>query len=102
MPTISLILFILILALYGWAFVDALIRPQAAFSYAGTMNKWIWVGLLGLAITIRSGVLPLPSPLRFVISLGTMILVIYYLGPIRQQLSGYDGFRRPKKDRGSW
>lgn len=46
---------ILALAAFGaeaWAFVDAIIRPSAAFTAAGKQTKPIWLIILGVAFVL--------------------------------------------------
>ncbi len=38
-----------------WAFVDAIIRPSAAFPAAGKQTKPIWLVILGVAFVIGIG-----------------------------------------------
>jgi len=38
-----------------WAFVDAIIRPKAAFPAAGKQTKPIWLIILGVAFVIGIG-----------------------------------------------
>ena len=39
----------------SWAFVDAIIRPKAAFPAAGKQTKPIWLIILGVAFVIGIG-----------------------------------------------
>lgn len=36
----------------AWAFVDAIIRPKAAFPAAGKQTKTIWLLILGVAVVL--------------------------------------------------
>jgi hypothetical protein len=40
------------LALTGWAFIDALIRPAAGYVAAGKLTKPAWAAITGLAIAV--------------------------------------------------
>jgi hypothetical protein len=40
------------LALTGWAFIDALIRPAAGFVAAGKLTKPGWAAITGIAIAV--------------------------------------------------
>ena len=39
----------------AWAFVDAIIRPKAAFPAAGKQTKPIWLLILGIAFVVGIG-----------------------------------------------
>lgn len=49
---VQLLLTVAAFALSGYAFVDALRRPKAAFEYAGKRTKTFWTVLLGLAVAL--------------------------------------------------
>jgi hypothetical protein len=52
---INLFFWVLLLAAFvveTWAFVDALIRPSAAFPAAGKQTKPLWLDILGVAFVI--------------------------------------------------
>jgi hypothetical protein len=72
-----------VLALAVWAFVDALIRPAAAFVAAGKLTKPGW-----LAITALAGVLLyFMGPLSF-LGLPAVIASIVYLVDVRPAIRG--------------
>jgi hypothetical protein len=55
---VSLFFWALLLAAFvveTWAFVDALIRPKAAFPAAGKQSKPLWLVILGIAFVIGIG-----------------------------------------------
>jgi hypothetical protein len=45
-------LYWVVVALAGWALVDALFRPRAAYVAAGKLNKPAWGAITGLALVI--------------------------------------------------
>lgn len=47
-----LVLTLVLLVLSVWAFVDALIRPTAAFPAAGKLTKPVWVGILAVCVVL--------------------------------------------------
>ena len=58
LTVIDLFFWILLLAAFvieGWAFVDALRRPKAAFPAAGKQTKPIWLLILGVSFVIGIG-----------------------------------------------
>jgi hypothetical protein len=58
LSVINLFFWVLLLAAFvveTWAFVDAIIRPSAAFPAAGKQTKPIWLIILGVAFVIGIG-----------------------------------------------
>jgi uncharacterized protein DUF2516 len=58
LTVIDLFFWILLLGAFvieGWAFVDALRRPKAAFPAAGKQTKPIWLLILGVSFVIGIG-----------------------------------------------
>jgi Protein of unknown function (DUF2516) len=58
LSVIYLFFWVLLLAAFvveTWAFVDAIIRPKAAFPAAGKQTKPIWLVILGVAFVIGIG-----------------------------------------------
>ena len=58
MSIVSIFFWVLCLAAFvveTWAFVDAIIRPKAAFPAAGKQTKPIWLIILGVAFVIGIG-----------------------------------------------
>jgi hypothetical protein len=58
LSVVNLFFWVLLLAAFaveGWAFVDAIIRPSAAFPAAGKQTKPIWLIILGVAFLIGIG-----------------------------------------------
>jgi Protein of unknown function (DUF2516) len=55
LSVINLFFWVLLLGAFvveGWAFVDAIIRPTAAFPAAGKQTKPLWLVILGVAFVI--------------------------------------------------
>jgi hypothetical protein len=71
------------LVLTGWAFVDALIRPAAAFVAAGKLTKPGWAAITGLAILIIYWF----GPMSF-LGLPAIIAGIVYLVDVRPAVRG--------------
>ena len=58
LSVINLFFWVLLLAAFvieTWAFVDALIRPSAAFTAASKQTKPLWLVILGVAFVIGIG-----------------------------------------------
>ncbi len=58
LSVVNLFFWVLLLAAFvveGWAFVDAIIRPSAAFPAASKQTKPIWLIILGVAFVIGIG-----------------------------------------------
>ena len=58
LSVINLFFWVLLLGAFvveTWAFVDALIRPKAAFPAAGKQTKPLWLVILGVAFVIGIG-----------------------------------------------
>jgi hypothetical protein len=58
LTVVNLFFWVLLLAAFvveGWAFVDAIIRPSAAFPAASKQTKPIWLIILGVAFLIGVG-----------------------------------------------
>lgn len=100
MPNLFLIVDILIIAVYAWAVLDALVRPSPAFDWAQTTSKPVWVGLLAFGLMVRAGMLPLDISFGSIVNLILVVMVVYYLGPIRSRMQSYPKKRR--RERGSW
>jgi hypothetical protein len=68
--------FLALMAVKVWAFVDALIRPAAAYPAAGKLTKPAWLLILGL--TVASSLL-WTSPLSMFSIIGTVAAFVYLL-----------------------
>jgi Protein of unknown function (DUF2516) len=58
MSVVGLFFWVLLLGAFvieAWAFVDAIIRPKAAFPAAGKQTKPLWLVILGVAFVIGIG-----------------------------------------------
>ena len=71
------------LALTVWAFVDAVVRPAAAFVAAGKLTKPGWLAITGIA----SLVLFWQGPLSF-LGLPAVIAGVVYLVDVRPAVRG--------------
>jgi len=62
----------------AWAFVDALIRPKAAFPAAGKQTKPIWLIILGVAFVIGiAGAVQRLSPINLFAVVAFVAAAIY-------------------------
>ena len=71
------------LALAGWAFVDALIRPAAGFVAAGKLTKPGWVAITALAALV----IYFLKPVSF-LGLPAVIAAVVYLVDVRPAVKG--------------
>lgn len=71
------------LALSLWAFVDALVRPAAAYVAAGKLTKPAWAAITGLAAVIAY----FSGPMSF-LGLPAVIAGVVYLVDVRPALRG--------------
>ena len=58
LSVVNLFFWVLLLGAFvieTWAFIDAIIRPSAAFPAAGKQTKPIWLVILGVAFVIGIG-----------------------------------------------
>lgn len=95
---------------FAFAFLDAARRPSHAFEQVGTMKKPLWLILLGIGAISSAG--PFLHRLGFhlpyldlfhmgILFIIFLIVLVYYLGPIRQRMGEtFGGPERPS--RGSW
>ena len=49
---VLLVVNLALLLLAAWAFVDAVVRPAAAFPAAGKLSKLAWVAITGLCVVL--------------------------------------------------
>ena len=80
---INLVVFYATLALAVWAFVDAIIRPAAAFVAAGKLTKPGWMAITGIATLV----LLWQGPLSF-LGLPAVIAAVVYLVDVRPAVRG--------------
>ena len=71
------------LALTGWAFIDALIRPAAGYVAAGKLTKPGWAAITGIAIAV----VYFFGPMSF-LGLPAIIASIVYLVDVRPAVRG--------------
>lgn len=71
------------LALAVWAFIDAIIRPAAAFVAAGKLTKPGWMAITGIAALV----LYWRGPLDF-FGLPAVIAAVVYLVDVRPSVRG--------------
>ena len=76
-------LYWVVVALAGWALVDALIRPASAYVAAGKLTKPAWGAITALALVIAW----FTAPLSF-FWLPAVIAAIVYLVDVRPALRG--------------
>ena len=72
-----------VLALALWAFVDALVRPAAAYVAAGKLTKPGWLAITGLAALV----IYFRGPMDF-FGLPAVIAAIVYLVDVRPAVRG--------------
>ncbi len=72
-----------VLALAVWAFVDALVRPAAAYVAAGKLTKPGWTAITGLAALIVFW----QGPMSF-LGLPAVIAAVVYLVDVRPAVRG--------------
>ncbi|GAA4727040.1 DUF2516 family protein [Modestobacter marinus] len=80
---INLVVFYATLALAAWAFIDAIIRPAAAFVAAGKLTKPGWMAITGIATLV----LLWQGPLSF-LGLPAVIAAVVYLVDVRPAVRG--------------
>ncbi|KGH48345.1 MULTISPECIES: DUF2516 family protein [Modestobacter] len=80
---INLVVFYATLALAVWAFIDAIIRPAAAFVAAGKLTKPGWMAITGIATLV----LLWQGPLSF-LGLPAVIAAVVYLVDVRPTVRG--------------
>ena len=72
-----------VLALSGWALIDALIRPASAFVAAGKLTKPAWGAITALALVITYFM-----PVLSFLWLPAVIAAIVYLVDVRPAIRG--------------
>jgi len=80
---VNLVVYYGTLAFAVWAFVDALIRPAAAFVAAGKLSKPGWMAITGIATLI----LLWQGPLSF-LGLPAVVAAVVYLVDVRPAVRG--------------
>jgi hypothetical protein len=70
----------------AWAFVDAIIRPKAAFPAAGKQTKPIWLIILGVAFVIGiAGAVQRISPIN-IFAVVAFVAAAIYLVDVRPKV----------------
>lgn len=89
LTVINLFFWILLLAAFvieGWAFVDALRRPSAAFPAAGKQTKPIWLVILGVGFVIGIGGAVGYLPLLSIFPIAAFVAAAIYLVDVRPKI----------------
>ncbi len=69
-----------------WAFIDAIIRPSAAFPAAGKQTKPLWLVILGVAFVIGIGGAVANVPLISVFPIVAFVAASIYLVDVRPKV----------------
>jgi hypothetical protein len=77
------VVFYAVLVLAVWAFLDALIRPAAAFVAAGKLTKPGWMAITGIAVLITY----VFKPMSF-LGLPAVVAAVVYLVDVRPAVRG--------------
>lgn len=87
--TISMVLLVLLLALKGYAFADAIFRPLESFPAADKQTKPFWLVILGLSLVVQ---LVFLQPINLFNIVGTVVSAVYVVG-VRPALKEVGGSR---------
>lgn len=93
--TIQMYLFLalslVVVAMAGLSLLDALLRPGAAFTYAGKRTKGFWVGVLALAFLLAVLAVPPPIGAGGLILFGLLAAIPagIYLADVRPAVRNY-------------
>lgn len=79
---VMLVLWVVLLGLKGWAFIDCLRRPKEAFPAVGRQSKVLWLALTGIAAL--TGLLP--GFTLNLIGLAGAVVALIYLFDIRPKI----------------
>lgn len=94
------LLALLALALQVWAFLDAAVRPTAAFPAADKQTKKFWLILLGvLAVADLAGV---GGGILGMVTIIGIIAALVYLLDVRPAVRQYGGRRGTQGPYGPW
>lgn len=78
-----------LLVLTGWAFVDAVTRPSAAFVAAGKQTKPIWLVILGVAVALTvTGNAPVLGLFGIVVAVATIVYLVDVRPAVREMRPG--------------
>jgi hypothetical protein len=86
---VNLALWLVVVGLEVWAFVDAARRPAAHFKAVGKLEKVVWLLILGL---LAGASLVVRNPLSIFVVAGAIGSLVYLYG-IRPQLQALGGGR---------
>lgn len=100
--TITYVLQLAALLVQGFAFVNCLIQPAAAFEAAGKWNKWGWTILTFVALLLVQA--PLFGGLLSLLGVGAIIASLVYLVDVRPAVREVSGGPDGRGDRnpGRW
>lgn len=79
---VILAVWVILLGVKGYAFIDCVRRPTEAFPAVGKQNKLLWVGLTGVAFL--TGLLP--SMTLNLIGIAGAVAALVYLFDVRPRL----------------
>lgn len=85
--TVTLALWALFLIIKGFAFIDCLRRPAAAFPAVSRQTKTLWLVITGLAAV--TGLLP--GFTLHLIGLAGLVVALVYLFDVRQRIADLMG-----------
>jgi len=86
----------------GWAFIDALRRPAAAFPAAGKQTKPIWLIILGVATVIGLGSLAYSVQLVSLFPIIAFVAAAIYLADVRPKVKEFRSDGRSSGPYGPW
>ena len=89
--TLYLVVLLVMLAVKGFAFVNALLFSNEAYEAAGKLTKTAWCAITGLGFAAQ--LIILGSPLNL-ISLVFFIAALVYLADVRPALKEVTSYRR--------
>jgi hypothetical protein len=91
------------LVVEGWAFIDAIRRPAAAFLAAGKQTKPIWLIILGVATVIGIGYSALGGvSLIQILPLAAFVAAAIYLTDVRPKVREFRGGSSSAGPYGPW
>ena len=82
---VSLVILIALLALKGFAFVNACLWPAAAYPAAEKLTKATWVAILGIGLLLQLPILG--GGLFRILSLAATVAAIVYIVDVRPAVS---------------
>lgn len=86
---VVLVLWVVLLAVKGFAFIDCVRRPAAAFPAVGRQSKALWLILTGVALLLGL----MPSQTLDLLGLAGTVAALVYLFDIRPRLQEITGRR---------